>query len=181
MNLKLKVKGDPLKQLQARAGAHLPKELLDQGGELIRASVADQFAKGRGLTEAGGSKLWAPAKPFGNRPPSTAPLQFSGAYRDAWLGTGAGGRKSSRPSENSVTIGVDNSKFPQVYVFQAPIPTHIKVTPLMRRFLAATYDVHLSGKTTELAIKPRPLGIGKATNTAFGKLVVKWLATGEVG
>lgn len=132
-------------------------KILRFGAKGVRAQFGDQ-------TEYRGNSSipWVKGHDFGTRKAPAKTMQGSGAYRSAFLG-GAGA--ITEITANSVRIGVNAGKFPQVRVHQGAygsrrIKPKQKVTSgrnkgqwKMRFFLGLTYGVWMKNSTLSKGLK----------------------------
>ena len=125
-----------------------------------RASVLRELDAG-----AADGRRWPPKVPFGDDPGGPSRLQKTGALRRAWLG---GPGSITRIGPRSGEFGIDGGRIPYAVIHRGtagPITpatfrsqTRVRVTPRMRRFLAAAKGVYLRESTRWLVIPARPHG-----------------------
>lgn len=139
--------------------------------------ISDQFRSGIGYFANNTAKRWEPTKAFGSLPPPRSrTLIRTGYYRDAWMGRHAG--SIERYDRGQFVMGVDETIFPQVKVFQKNGITRIPVTDRMRRFLAWAFDVYLRKRTKFIRVPGRPVGVS-AEMTARAAQAVKRFILGQ--
>lgn len=177
MKLNVSIRAAPLREklggYAKRAKASEWKAALHSVGKAVRQGprgVSDQFRSGIGYFANNTAKRWAKTKAFGNVPAPTRTLIRSGAYRDAWMGRGAGAVE--RYASGRFEFGVDPTVFPQVDVFQAQSPTRIPVTQRQRGYLGWAFEVHLRKSTKFIVVPERPVGVS-AEMTARAAVAVK--------
>lgn len=129
--------------------------------DLWRRDVARQMDAG-----AVDGQRWPSRVSFGDSPGGPSRLQKSGVLRRAWLG---GPGSITEIGDSFGRLGVDGRRLPYAVVHRGtsgPITaatfrkvTKIRVTPKMRKFLAAAKGVYLRSSTTFLRVPARPHGI----------------------
>ncbi len=139
--------------------------------------------------DAGGvlGRRWPVRQAFGDRPGGPSSLQRSGKLRRAWLG-GPGSLTQIGPT--AASFGIDGDRIPyaaehrgttgQVTLATFRRVTRIRVTPKMRRYLAAARGVFLRRATRYLKIPARPHGVASPAIVAEASAIYRsFLLTGE--
>ena len=128
--------------------------------DLWRANVVRELDSG-----SVDGQRWPPKQPFGDEAGGPSRLQKTGVLRRAWLG---GPGSFTRIGPGGGQFGIDGDRIPYAAVHRGtsgPIMpatfraiTRVRVTPRMRRFLAAAKGVYLRETTRWIVIPARPHG-----------------------
>lgn len=153
-----------------------------------RGDIEVEFATESWHPLSGPARPWKKTRAFGNQPPPRSTLTRSGALRRAWAGRGAGAIERITPQ--GAEFGVAGTLLPYAVVHRGGAgrvtaadsrrPEVIRVTPKMRRYLAAAKGVYLRSSTTEIRIPRRPhAGLNPRVKTGITAIFSRFMLTGR--